>query len=56
MFTNDPSKFHLLATQVKLDMIQAGIDTVNVMAAVGRKGAVKNVKESRLKQYAAPIQ
>jgi hypothetical protein len=45
MFTNDPSKFHLLATQVKLDMIQAGIATVNVMTAVGRKGAVKNVQE-----------
>jgi hypothetical protein len=45
MFTNDPSKFHLLATQIKLDMIQAGIDTVNIMVAVGRKGAVKNVKE-----------
>jgi hypothetical protein len=45
MFTNDPSKFHLLATEVKLQMIQAGIATVNVMAAVGRKGAVKNVQE-----------
>jgi hypothetical protein len=45
MFTNDPSKFHLLATQVKLDMIEAGINTVNVMAARGRKGAVKNVQE-----------
>jgi hypothetical protein len=45
IFTNDPSKFHLLATQVKLDMIEAGISTVNVMAAVGRKGAVKNVQK-----------
>jgi hypothetical protein len=45
MFTNDPSKFHLLTTEVKKDLIQAGIATVNVMAAVGRKGAVKNVKE-----------
>jgi hypothetical protein len=45
MFTNDPSKFHLLATEVKKDLIEAGIATVNVMAAVGRKGAVKNVKE-----------
>jgi hypothetical protein len=45
IFTNDPSKFHLLATQVKLDMIEAGINTVNVMAAVGRNGAVKNVKK-----------
>jgi hypothetical protein len=45
MFTNDPEKFHLLAEEVKLDLIQAGIATVNVMAAVGRKGAVKNVKD-----------
>jgi hypothetical protein len=45
MVVNDPSKFHLLATQVKLDMIQAGIATVNVMVAVGRKQAVKNVQE-----------
>jgi hypothetical protein len=45
MFTNDPSKFHLLAQEVKLDLIRAAIATVNVMAAVGRKGAVKNVKE-----------
>jgi hypothetical protein len=45
MFTNDSEKFHLLATEVKLDLIQAGIATVNVMAAVGRKGAVKNVKD-----------
>jgi hypothetical protein len=45
MFTKDPSKFGLLATEVKKDLIEAGIDTVNVMAAVGRKGAVKNIKE-----------
>jgi hypothetical protein len=45
MVINDPSKFHLLATQVKLDMIQAGTATVNVMAGRGRKEAVKNVQE-----------
>jgi DNA helicase TIP49 (TBP-interacting protein) len=45
MFTNDPAKFYLLAEEVKFDLIQAGIATVNVMATVGRKGAVKNVKE-----------
>jgi hypothetical protein len=45
MFTRDPSKFGLLATEVKLKVIKAGIATVNVMAMVGRKGAVKNVQE-----------
>jgi hypothetical protein len=45
MFTNDPSKFHLLADEVKKDLIEAGIATVNVMGGVGRKGAVKNVKD-----------
>jgi hypothetical protein len=45
VFTNDPSKFHLLAAQVKLDLIQSGIAAVNVMAGRGRKEAVKNVQE-----------
>jgi hypothetical protein len=45
MVIEDPSKFGLLATQVKLDLIQGGIATVNVMAGRTRKGAVKNAKE-----------
>ena len=44
MVIDDPSKFGLLATRVKLDMIQAGQATVNIQAAVGRKEAVKNIQ------------
>jgi hypothetical protein len=46
MVIRDPSKFGLLPTQVKLDLIQAGLATVNVMAALGRKEAIKNVQKS----------
>jgi hypothetical protein len=46
MVIRDPSKFGMLATQVKLDMIKAGINTVNIMAAQGRKEAHKNIKKS----------
>jgi hypothetical protein len=44
IFIDDPSKFGLLATQVKLDIIQAAIAAVNQMAGRGRKEAVKNVQ------------
>jgi hypothetical protein len=44
MVIRDPSKFGLLATQVKLDLIQAAQATVNIMAGRGRKEAIKNVQ------------
>jgi hypothetical protein len=44
MVISDPSKFGLLATEVKKDLIKGAIATVNVMAGLGRKEAVKNVQ------------
>ena len=44
MVISDPAKFGLLATQVKLDLIQAALATVNIMAARGRKEAIKNME------------
>jgi hypothetical protein len=52
MVFDDPSKFGLLATQVKLDLIQAGQATVNVMAGRGRKEAVKNVRANFINRNA----
>jgi hypothetical protein len=46
MVIDDPSKFGLLATEVKKAMIQAAIATVNIQAALGRKAAVKNIEKS----------
>ena len=46
MVIRDPSKFGLLATEVKKDLIQGAIATVNVMAGRGRKEAIKNVQSS----------
>jgi len=46
MVIDDPSKFGLLATQVKLDLIQGAQAAVNIMAARGRKEAVKNVQSN----------
>ena len=46
MVIRDPSKFGLVATQAKLDLIQGAISTVNVMAGLGRKKAVANVQKS----------
>lgn len=46
MVFDDPSKFSLLATQVKLDVIQAGKDTVNIMAAKATKEAKQNIRKN----------
>jgi hypothetical protein len=46
MVISDPSKFGLVATEVKKDLIQGAIATVNVMAGRGRKEAVANVQSS----------
>jgi hypothetical protein len=46
MVIDDPSKFHLLATDVKEKMIKAGIATVNIMAAKARKEAIKNISRN----------
>jgi hypothetical protein len=44
MVFDDPSKFHLLATEVKKDLIQGGIATINMMAGRARKEAVANIQ------------
>jgi hypothetical protein len=41
---DDPENFHLLTTDMKEQIIQGGIATVNVQAALTRKNAVKNVQ------------
>jgi hypothetical protein len=44
MVFDDPSKFGLLATEVKKDVIKGGIGAVNVMAGRARKEVVKNIQ------------
>jgi hypothetical protein len=44
MVIDDPEDFHLLTTDVKEKIIQAGIATVNVQAALTRKNAIENVR------------
>jgi hypothetical protein len=46
MVYNDPSKFGLLTLDMKEKCIKAAIATVNVMAAVARKEAIKNLKSN----------
>jgi hypothetical protein len=45
MVIKDPSKFRLLATEMKEKVVQGGIATVNVMAGKARKEAVKNIQK-----------
>ena len=52
MVFDDPSKFHLLPTQVKLDITQGALATVNQMAGRGRKEAIKNVKANFINRNA----
>jgi hypothetical protein len=42
---DDPENFHLLTTDMKEQVIKAGIATVNIQAALARKNAVENVKD-----------
>jgi hypothetical protein len=46
MVIRDPSKFHLLATDVKRNFILGVTNAVNVMAGLGRKEAIKNIENS----------
>jgi hypothetical protein len=46
MVIRDTSKFGLVPTQAKLDLIRGAIATVNVMAGRGRKEAVANVQRN----------
>ena len=46
MVIDDPSKFGLLATQAKEDLTKAALASANIMAALGRKEAVKIVQSS----------
>jgi hypothetical protein len=46
MIVDDPSKFNLLTADMKEKIIEGGINTVNVMAALARKEAIKNIKSS----------
>jgi hypothetical protein len=41
---DDPENFHLIPTDMKEQMIKAGIATVNVQAALTRKNAIENLK------------
>jgi hypothetical protein len=43
MIIDDPSKFGLLTISMKEKAIEAGINTVNVMAALARKEIIKNI-------------
>jgi hypothetical protein len=45
MVLDDPSKFHLITTDMKEQMIKGAIATVNAQAAIARKNAVKNVQD-----------
>jgi hypothetical protein len=54
MVINDPDKFKLLATEVKKNIIQAGIATVNIMAALTAKEAKKNIKENQPRDNFTP--
>jgi hypothetical protein len=45
MVIDDPAKFGLLTLDMKQTMIQGGIAAVNVMAALARKEAVKNLEK-----------
>jgi hypothetical protein len=44
MIIDDPSKFHLLTIDMKEQMTKGAIASVNVMAAVTRKEAIKNLE------------
>jgi hypothetical protein len=46
MVIDDPSKFHLLADDMKEQMIKGATATVNVMAYKTRKEAIKNIESS----------
>jgi len=44
MIVQDPEYFSLMTTDLKLRMIKAAIDTVNIQAALTRKNAIKNIQ------------
>ena len=46
MVIDDPAKFHLLTTDMKKQVITAGISTVNIVAAKARKEAIKNLESN----------
>jgi hypothetical protein len=46
MVIDDPSKFHLLAVDMKEQIIKGAIATVNVIAARARKEAIKNIQNN----------
>jgi hypothetical protein len=43
---DDPENFHLLTTDMKEEIIQGGIATVNIQAALTRKNAIENIKSN----------
>jgi hypothetical protein len=48
MVIDDPSKMHLLTTQMKKQVIHAAISTVNIQAAMTRKNAQTNIAQNFL--------